>query len=142
MKLDLWVDSGLPIVGGRLRSSGLNTVLLLIGGVSHLAQLVLFLEFARNDSQVVDKSAAGIADGSTGGDLSVGLDPQEELGLERVRHLEESQSVCMMVVDEGQEACLVGGEKHVLGLQQTGAEHVGKGMIFLLEGENRSRGEA
>lgn len=47
-----------------------------------------------------------------------------------------------MVVDEGQEACLVGGEEHVLGLQQTGAEHVGKGMIFLLEGENRSGGEA
>lgn len=56
LSLELRVDSGLLIGGGLLggRGSLLGAVLLLIGGVGHLAQLVLLLEFTGNDSQVVD----------------------------------------------------------------------------------------
>jgi hypothetical protein len=35
----------------------------------------------------------------------------------------------------------VSGEDNVRGLQQTGAEHVGEGVVFLVESENCSGGE-
>lgn len=35
----------------------------------------------------------------------------------------------------------VGGEDNVRGLQQTCAEHVGKGVVFLVESEDCSGGE-
>lgn len=88
MSLDLGLRLGRGLlIGGGLLGSWLGTVLLLIGGVGHLAQLVLLLELAGDDTPVGDQVAAGNDDGFTGADLSVGLDPQKELGLERVRHL-------------------------------------------------------
>jgi hypothetical protein len=41
-----------------------------------------------------------------------------------------------------QRAYSVGGEDDVGGLQETSAEHISKGVIFLVEGENTSRGQA
>jgi hypothetical protein len=39
-------------------------------------------------------------------------------------------------------AYAVGGKDHMLSLQKTGAQHVAKGVVFLVEGEDCGRGEA
>lgn len=68
-----------------LNSVGIATLLLV--GAHHLAQLILFGEFAGENSQISDKLMAGSDDSILGGDFAVGLDAKDELGNQRVRNL-------------------------------------------------------
>lgn len=47
-----------------------------------------------------------------------------------------------MGANDGRLSYAVGSENDVSGLQETGAEHVAKGVILLAEGEDASRGQA
>jgi hypothetical protein len=64
-----------------------SILLLLVGSVGSLAELVLLGEFPRQDTQVLNQSLGGVNNSLAGGDFTVGLNTQLELGGQRVRDL-------------------------------------------------------
>lgn len=65
----------------------LNSSLLLISRIGHLAQLVFLGEFSGQNSQILDQSLAGIDYCVARGDLAIRLYAQLEVGGQGVRDL-------------------------------------------------------
>lgn len=63
-----------------------EAVLLLLGRANHFAQLVLLGELTGESAQILDEIVASGNDGVLGSDFAVGLDPELELGDQRVRN--------------------------------------------------------
>lgn len=121
----------------------LDTVVLVVGGVGHLPQLVFFGEFTGENTQILDKSLACVDDSVTRSDHSIGLNAQQEVGGQGVRNLAASVSISEPTKRKAYEhPYLVCSEDDIGGLQKTSTEHVAKGMVFLMEGENGRGGKA
>jgi hypothetical protein len=74
-----------------LTVTGLNAILgtiLLLSGAHHLTQFVLLGEFAGENTQITDQLVAGCNHGILGSDLTVGLNAEQELGIQWMRDLE------------------------------------------------------
>lgn len=63
-----------------------EAVLLLLGRANHFAQLVFLGELTGESAQILDEIVASGNDGVLGSDFAVGLDPELELGDQRVRN--------------------------------------------------------
>lgn len=79
-----------------------SVLLLLVGSVGSLAELVLLGEFPRQDTQVLDQSFGGVNNSLARGDFTVGLNPQLELGGQRVgdlidpyQYLSQKEHMCI-----------------------------------------------
>jgi hypothetical protein len=83
---------------------------------SHLLQLELLGELLIELLKFSDELATGLDNGGLGSDLAVGVDAELESGKERVRDF-------------------VGGEGNVLHAEQLIAQHVGEGVVLLVESE-------
>jgi hypothetical protein len=83
---------------------------------SHLLQLEFLGELLVELLQLGDELAASLDNGGFGSDLAVGVDAELEGGEERVRDF-------------------VGGESDVVHAEQLVAQHVGEGVVLLVEGE-------
>lgn len=120
----------------------LDTVVLVVGGVGHLPQLIFFGEFTGENTQVLDKSLACVDDSVTRSNHSISLNAQLEVGGQRVRNLAESVSISETTkLKADKHSYPVCSKNDIRGLQETSTEHVGKGMVFLMEGENGRGGK-
>ena len=101
----------------RSQSRHFSNVESTVGHVgSHLLQLELLGELLVELLKFSDELAAGLDNGGLGSDLAVGVDAELESGKERVRDF-------------------VGGEGDVLHAEQLVAQHVGEGVVLLVESE-------
>lgn len=60
---------------------------MLVGGIGHLAKLVLLGELARQGTKVFNESLGGVYNSLARSDLAIGLNTELELGSEGVRNL-------------------------------------------------------
>jgi hypothetical protein len=101
----------------RSQSRHFSNVESTVGHVgSHLLQLELLGELLIELLKFSDELATGLDNGGLGSDLAVGVDAELESGKERVRDF-------------------VGGEGNVLHAEQLIAQHVGEGVVLLVESE-------
>jgi len=89
---------------------------------SHLLQLEFLGELLVELLELGDELTTGLDNGGLGSDLAVGVDTELERGEERVRDF-------------------VGGEGDVLHAEQLVAQHVSKGVVLLVEGEESGVGD-
>lgn len=108
------------VAGPRTADSDIQPAVRHVG--RHLLELELLGELLVKLSEFGDELATGLDEGVLRGDLAVGVDAQLEGGEKRVRDL-------------------VGGEGDVVGAVQLVAHHVGQGVVFLVEGEERGVGD-
>jgi hypothetical protein len=101
-------------IGTRTHRSDVETSVRHVG--SHLLELEFLRELLVKLLELGDEFAAGFDDGSFGCDVAVGVNAELESRKERVGDL-------------------VGGEGDVLHAVELVAEHVGEGVIFLVECE-------
>jgi hypothetical protein len=90
---------------------------------SNLLELPLLGELLVKSLKLLDQITTGANDGVLGGELAISLDTQFKGCEQRVRDL-------------------VGGEENVGGSGEFGAEKVGQGVVFLVEGEDCGIGDA
>jgi hypothetical protein len=115
----------------------------ILGTAHHLSQLVLAGEVGPEDIEVVDQVTATGQNRLFGGDFAVGLDSEFEVGKERVRDLgQRGQHGCTGTCVSWCPTYSVGSEGDVAVLEQLVAEEVGKGVVFLVEGEDGRVGSA
>jgi hypothetical protein len=88
----------------------------------HLLQLKLLGELLVELLKLVDQLLASLDDGSLGSDLSIGVNAELECSEERVRDF-------------------VGSEGDVVHAEQLVAQHVGHGVVFLVEREESGVGD-
>jgi hypothetical protein len=89
---------------------------------SHLLEFELFREFLVELLQLSNELTAGFDDGGFGCDITVGVDAELECREEGMRDL-------------------VGGECDVVHTVELVAEHVGEGVVFLVESEESGVGD-
>jgi len=84
---------------------------------NHLPQLVFAGEVGLQDVEILDQVTAARQHGFLGSDLAIGLDAKFELGKERMGDT-------------------IGRESDVTVRKKLLAEHIGEGVVFLVEGED------
>lgn len=106
--------------GVRQSSSDIQSAIGNVG--SHLLEFEFFCELLIELLKLGDEFTAGLDDGSFGRDVAVGVDAELESREERVGDL-------------------VGGESDVVHAVELVAEHVGKSVVFLVEGKESGVGD-
>jgi hypothetical protein len=127
---------------GRRLDGGLG-VLVLGGGTSHLAKLVLLGELAAEGSEIADQFVAGLNHSILGGNRAIGLDAKDELVLKGMRdlymdqhwNLTQRKSETRTVV----RIYLVSGEQDTRAAEKAVADQVAQGVVLLEKGEDGGR---
>lgn len=104
----------------RQPSSDIESAIRNVG--SHLLEFEFLCEFLVKLLKLGDEFTTGLDDGGFGRDIAVGVDAELESRKERVRDL-------------------VGGESDVIHAVELVAEHVGEGVVFLVERKESGVGD-